>query len=57
MKASDLYAEEEVEYDLRLMMDAVKEALETVYCQEGSAKVALWQTPFFDIKVIMFTLL
>jgi hypothetical protein len=57
VKATDLYAEEEVEYDLRLMMDAVKEALETVYCQEGSAKVALWQTPFFDIKVIMFTLL
>ncbi|KAE8022417.1 hypothetical protein FH972_008219 [Carpinus fangiana] len=50
VKATDLYAEEEVEYDLRFMMDAVKEALETVYCQEGSVKVALWQTPFFDIK-------
>lgn len=57
MKATNIYAEEEVEYDLRVMMDAVKEALETVYCQEGSARVVLWQTPFFDIKVIMFALL
>lgn len=54
MKATNIFAEEEVEYDLRMMMDVVKETLETVYSQEGSARLVLWQTPFFDMKVIMF---
>lgn len=50
MKATNIYAEEEVEYDLRLMMDVVKKTLETVYSQEGSARLELWQTPFFDTR-------
>ncbi|KAF5457719.1 hypothetical protein F2P56_021801 [Juglans regia] len=50
VKATNIYAEEEVEYDLRLMMDVVKKTLETVYSQEGSARLELWQTPFFDTR-------
>lgn len=57
MKATNIYAEEEVEYDLRLMMDVVKKTLETVYSQEGSARLELWQTPFFDTRVIMSSFL
>lgn len=57
MKATNIYAEEEVEYDLRLMMDVVKKTLETVYSQEGSARLEFWQTPFFDTRVIMASFL
>ena len=58
MKATNVYAEEEVEYDVRVIMDVVRETLETVYSEERSARLMLWQTPFYDIKVIiMFDLL
>lgn len=58
MKAMNVYAEEEVEYDVRVIMDVVRETLETVYSEERSARLVLWQTPFYDIKVIiMFDLL
>lgn len=58
MKATNVYAEEEVEYDVRVIMDVVRETLETVYSEERSARLVLWQTPFYDIKVIiMFDLL
>lgn len=58
MKATNVYAEEEVEYDVCVIMDVVRETLETVYSEERSARLVLWQTPFYDIKVIiMFDLL
>lgn len=58
MKATNVYAEEEVEYDVRVIMNVVRETLETVYSEERSARLVLWQTPFYDIKVIiMFDLL
>lgn len=58
MKATNVYAEEEVEYDVRVIMDVVRETLETVYSEERSARLVLWQTPFYDIKVIiMFALI
>lgn len=58
MKATNVYAEEEVEYDVRVIMDVVRETLETVYSEERSARLVLWQTPFYDMKVIiMFDLL
>lgn len=50
VKATNVYAEEEVEYDIRMVMDIVKETLETVFSREGSARLVLWQTPFYDIK-------
>lgn len=58
MKATNVYAEEEVEYDVRVIMDVVRETLETMYSEERSARLVLWQTPFYDMKVIiMFDLL
>ena len=39
-------------------MDVVRETLEKVYSEERSARLVLWQTPFYDMKVIiMFDLL
>lgn len=57
MKASNIYAEEEVEYDLRIMMDVVKKTLETMCSQETSARFELWRTPFFDTRVTMSSFL
>ena len=53
MKATNVYAEEEVEYDVRVIMDVVRETLETMYSEERSARLVLWQTPFYDMKVII----
>ncbi|KAA8539813.1 hypothetical protein F0562_026505 [Nyssa sinensis] len=50
VKATNVFAEEEVEYDLCRMMDLVKETLATVSFPEGSPKTILWTTPFYDIK-------
>ncbi|KAK7854879.1 pheophytinase [Quercus suber] len=52
VKATNVYAEEEVEYDVRVIMDVVRETLETVYSEERSARLVLWQTPFYDIKTL-----
>ncbi|KAM3730380.1 hypothetical protein ACB098_12G082900 [Castanea mollissima] len=52
VKATNVYAEEEVEYDVRVIMDVVKETLETVYSEERSARLVLWQTPFYDITTL-----
>jgi len=58
VKATNVYAEEEVEYDVRVIMDVVRETLETVYSEGRSARLVLWQNPLYDIKVIiMFDLL
>ncbi|KAK4572021.1 hypothetical protein RGQ29_030431 [Quercus rubra] len=52
VKATNVYAEEEVEYDVRVIMDVVRETLEKVYSEERSARLVLWQTPFYDIKTL-----
>ncbi|XP_059666983.1 uncharacterized protein LOC132312581 isoform X2 [Cornus florida] len=50
VKAIDVFAEEEVEYDLSIMMDLVKETLATVSFPEGSPRIVQWTTPLYDIK-------
>lgn len=52
MKATCLLMEEEVEYELCLMMDVVKEKLKSMITPEGSPMIEIWHTPFYDIKVI-----
>ncbi|CAI9272117.1 unnamed protein product [Lactuca saligna] len=42
------YTQEEVEYDLQLVIDKVKEKLRDI----KSPEVSLWSTPFYDIKWI-----
>ncbi|KAJ4828410.1 hypothetical protein Tsubulata_022862 [Turnera subulata] len=48
VKGTDVFAEEEVEYHLRQMLDVVEETL--VKTPSGTAKIVLWRTPFYDIK-------
>lgn len=52
MKATTILAEEEVEHELRKIIDTVQETLATVPLMERSLEVVTWQTPFYDIKVI-----
>lgn len=56
MKATSVFAEEEVEYHLRQMMAIVDETLAKVSLVDGKPKICLWQTPFYDIKVAIFAL-
>lgn len=52
VKATSIYAEEEVEYELRRMLDAVKEALTlaTVSSTEACPRMVMWSTPFYGMK-------
>ncbi|KAI3735168.1 hypothetical protein L6452_14657 [Arctium lappa] len=50
VRAASIYTQEEVEYDLRLVMKKVKENLRIVFLEEKSPKLSLWSTPFYDIK-------
>ncbi|XP_027103928.2 uncharacterized protein [Coffea arabica] len=52
VKATSIYAEEEVEYELRRMLDAVKEALAlaTVSSAEAYPRMTMWRTPFYGMK-------
>lgn len=54
MKATTIFAEEEVEHELRKMIDTVQETLATAPLLERSPEVVMWHTPFYDIKVISF---
>eukprot|EP00262_Sarcandra_glabra_P019728 TRINITY_DN757_c0_g1_i1.p1 TRINITY_DN757_c0_g1~~TRINITY_DN757_c0_g1_i1.p1 ORF type:complete len:710 (+),score=119.17 TRINITY_DN757_c0_g1_i1:141-2270(+) len=50
VKATHIFAEEEVEYNLRRMVNIVVETLTTVLFSRGSPQFVFWQTPFYDIK-------
>ncbi|KAF8379290.1 hypothetical protein HHK36_028723 [Tetracentron sinense] len=51
VKATNIFAEEEVEYTLRRMIDIVEDTLSTtVPFPQGSPQIVLWQTPFYDFK-------
>ncbi|XP_077235482.1 DNA photolyase [Tasmannia lanceolata] len=50
VKATHIFAEEEVEYYLRRIIDIVEESLSTVPFSWGSPQFLFWQTPFYDIK-------
>ncbi|RXI08563.1 hypothetical protein DVH24_022707 [Malus domestica] len=45
-----VYAEEEVEYGLRNMTDSVRD---TLAAMRSSPKFVLWQSPFYDVKVLV----
>jgi len=46
-----VFAEQEVEYELRLIVDALKQRLKSVAVPQGSPGIELWQTPFYEVKV------
>lgn len=52
VKATSIFAQEEVEYHLRMMMGIVDETLATTNFEDGKPNMCLWQTPFYDIKVV-----
>ena len=51
VKASYVFAEQEVEYELGLIMDVVNQHLKSVVAPEGVPRIELWNTPFYDVKV------
>ncbi|KAL5143474.1 Pheophytinase, chloroplastic [Glycine soja] len=50
VKATCVFAEQEVEYELRFIIDVVKQRLKSVSVSQGSPRIELWRTPFYDIK-------
>ncbi|KAK8521357.1 hypothetical protein V6N13_077464 [Hibiscus sabdariffa] len=50
VKATDLFIEEEVEYEMHQLIAVVKETLETSSSLYGNLDIVLWRTPFYDIK-------
>ncbi|KAJ4953251.1 hypothetical protein NE237_030083 [Protea cynaroides] len=53
VKATHVFSEEEVEYNLRRMIDIVEGSLSSVTFSWGSPQLVRWQTPFYDIKSLM----
>ncbi|OVA14546.1 DNA photolyase [Macleaya cordata] len=50
VNAVEVFVEEEVEYTLRKMIDFVDQSLSTLTLSQKRPQIALWQTPFYDIK-------
>ncbi|KAF5182396.1 Hydrolase protein, partial [Thalictrum thalictroides] len=51
IKSIDVFAEEEVEYNLRQMIGSVDECLANLSLSRGSStQLVSWQTPFYDIE-------
>nr|XP_009787882.1 PREDICTED: uncharacterized protein LOC104235751 isoform X3 [Nicotiana sylvestris] len=50
VKATNIFTEEEVEFDLWRMVEGVKETLDTISFAEGTPKLAIWNSPFYDMK-------
>ncbi|KAE8662095.1 hypothetical protein F3Y22_tig00113719pilonHSYRG00031 [Hibiscus syriacus] len=50
VKATDVFIEEEVEYEMRQLIGVVKETLETSSSLDGNLDIVMWRTPFYDIK-------
>ncbi|KAM7491732.1 hypothetical protein LguiA_034653 [Lonicera macranthoides] len=50
VKATTVFAEEEVEYNLRRLMNVVQETLAMVAFEDQSPRILLWNTPFYDTK-------
>ena len=55
MKATDVFIEEEVEYEMRQMIGVVKDSLEMSSSSDGNVDIVMWRTPFYDVKVVMFS--
>lgn len=50
VQASSIFAEEEVEYELLVMLDNVKESLSNISFKGWNPKVVMWSSPFYDVK-------
>ncbi|KAJ4950660.1 hypothetical protein NE237_027492 [Protea cynaroides] len=54
VKATHVFSEEEVEYNLRRIIDIIEGSMSSVTFSWGSPQLVRWQTPFYDIKVFHF---
>ncbi|XP_061353310.1 uncharacterized protein LOC133298086 isoform X2 [Gastrolobium bilobum] len=52
VNATCVFAEQEVEYELRFIMDVVNQHLKSVVVSQGTPRIELWHTPFYDVKVL-----
>ncbi|XP_057482118.1 uncharacterized protein LOC130769025 isoform X2 [Actinidia eriantha] len=50
VKATSIFVEEEVEYELCRLMDLVREAIATMSFPKGNPRFVLWNTLLYDIK-------
>ncbi|KAK9059664.1 hypothetical protein SSX86_020368 [Deinandra increscens subsp. villosa] len=50
VRAANIYTQEEVEYDSRLVVDKVKENLGDLFFEKERPEISLWSTPFYDMK-------
>ncbi|XP_057798384.1 uncharacterized protein LOC131014423 isoform X2 [Salvia miltiorrhiza] len=50
VQATGIFVEEEVEYELCVMVDNVKESLSSLSFKGGNPKIVMWRTPFYDVK-------
>ncbi|KAJ0968571.1 hypothetical protein J5N97_025488 [Dioscorea zingiberensis] len=50
VKATQIFTEEEVEYNLRRIVDTVETSLSDISFSWGSPKLIIWKSPFYDIK-------
>lgn len=57
VKPSHIYAEEEVEYNLRKLATTVESSLSAVPFSWGNPEFIFWRTPFYDFKVVQFVLI
>ncbi|KAI7756989.1 hypothetical protein M8C21_004424 [Ambrosia artemisiifolia] len=53
VRAANVYTQEEVEYDSRLVIDKVKETLGDVFLEKDCPKISLWGSSFYDLKNMM----
>ena len=40
-----------MEYELRVMVENVKESLSTLSIKGGNPTIVMWRTPFYDVQV------
>ena len=52
VNATHVYAEEEVEYELRELMEFTNDSLKVLAFAKEGPKFVLWRTPFYDVEVI-----
>ncbi|XP_058763505.1 uncharacterized protein LOC131636942 isoform X2 [Vicia villosa] len=51
VKATCVFAEQEVEHELLFVMDVVNQYLKSVKVPQDIPRIELWKTPFYDVKV------
>ncbi|XP_076944322.1 uncharacterized protein LOC143614906 [Bidens hawaiensis] len=52
VRVANIYTQEEVEYDSRLVIEKVRESLGDVFVEKDRPEISLWSTAFYDIKNI-----